>query len=52
VDWHRKGSPAQTLWAHDATKNTPSCRVLEKVAFVREGTLDHHGMPCHLYRLP
>jgi ribosomal-protein-alanine N-acetyltransferase len=52
VDWHREHATAQTLCAYAATENTPSCRVLEKVGFVRAGTVDHHGIPCHLYRLP
>ena len=52
VDWHREHAVAQTLWAYAATENTPSCRVLDKVGFVHASTVDHHGMPCHLYRLP
>lgn len=52
VAWHREHAPTETLWAYAATKNTPSCRVLEKVGFVRARTVDHHDMPCHLYQLP
>lgn len=52
VDWHREHASAQTLSAYAATENTPSCRVLDKVGFVRVGTVDHQGMPCHHYRLP
>lgn len=52
VDWHREHAVDVTLWAHVATENTASCRVLTKVGFVHHGTVDHYGMPCHLFRLP
>jgi RimJ/RimL family protein N-acetyltransferase len=52
VDWHRDHAAVRRLWAYAAAENTPSCRVLEKAGFVRTGTVDYHGMTCHLYRLP
>jgi ribosomal-protein-alanine N-acetyltransferase len=51
VQWHRDQTPGAALWAYAAVENVVSCRVLEKVGFVRLGDAEHSGKLCHLYRI-
>jgi RimJ/RimL family protein N-acetyltransferase len=51
VDWHRSHAPAVPLWAHVATENPASRRVLEKAGFEHLADEGYKGLPCHVFRL-
>jgi RimJ/RimL family protein N-acetyltransferase len=50
IAWTRLHLPNLVCWTGNA--NLPSRRVMQKVGFSFERTLDYEGEPCVLYRIP